>query len=36
MPSPRSALGLNVAFLVGQGTVRGSVMGSEAGAATDR
>ena len=28
-------LGLNVAFLVGQGTVRGSVMGSEAGAATE-
>jgi N-acyl-D-amino-acid deacylase len=28
-------LGLNVAFLVGQGTVRGSVMGAEAGAATD-
>ena len=28
-------LGLNVAFLVGQGTVRGSVLGSEAGAATD-
>ena len=28
-------LGLNVAFLVGQGTVRGSVMGAEAGVATD-
>lgn len=28
-------LGLNVAFLVGQGTVRGSVMGAEAGAAND-
>jgi N-acyl-D-aspartate/D-glutamate deacylase len=28
-------LGLNVAFLVGHGTVRGSVMGAEAGAATD-
>ena len=28
-------LGLNVAFLVGQGTIRGSVMGSEAGAATE-
>lgn len=29
------ALGINVAFLVGQGTIRGSVMGAEAGAATD-
>ena len=28
-------LGLNVAFLVGHGTVRGAVMGAEAGAATD-
>lgn len=28
-------LGANVAFLVGQGTVRGSVMGAESGAATE-
>ena len=28
-------LGLNVAFLVGQGTVRGSVLGAEAGVATE-
>ena len=28
-------LGFNVAFLVGQGTIRGSVMGAEAGAAND-
>ena len=33
--STRCALGPNVAFLVGHGTVRGSVIGAEAGAADD-